>query len=275
MLAQLSLPVDLSALRLRFQTDGVVVLRGFMSLSRVSEIRDLAMAAVDARIPPFELEADLGYPGAPSACHLEGGGTIRRLRNMAARHPAFRRWAGEPTLLALISHLLDTPQLTLTQVHHNSLMSKQPSFSSDTRWHRDLRYWRFTRPELVSAWLALGDENIDNGGLGFIPGSHKVDFPEEAFDQKEFLMAEHPAAAPWVARAVFPSLAAGDVVLFDARTFHAGSRNRTALTKYALVYSYHASSNEPLAGSHSASHPGLSFDLTTIFPLKTEEYSGG
>lgn len=273
MLAQLSLPVDLSALRLRFQTDGVVVLRGFMSLSRVSEIRDLAMAAVAERIPPFELEADLGYPGAPSAGHLEGGGTIRRLRNMAARHPAFRRWAGESSLLALISALLDTPELTLTQVHHNSLMSKQPSFSSDTRWHRDLRYWRFTRPELVSAWLALGDENIDNGGLGFIPGSHQVDFPEEAFDQKEFLMAEHPAAAPWVARAVFPSLAAGDVVLFDARTFHAGSRNRTALTKYALVYSYHARSNEPLAGTHSASQPGLNFDLSALFPLKTEEYS--
>ncbi|AMC34823.1 hypothetical protein VN23_09465 [Janthinobacterium sp. B9-8] len=259
--AEFCLPVHLASLRERFQADGAVLVRGLLSPDRVNEIRRVAMDAVAARQPPFELEAELGYPGAPVSTAVEGGGTIRRLRNMAARNPVFAAWAGDPQLLTMVSYLLDTPKITLTQVHHNSLMSKQPSFSSDTRWHRDVRYWRFARPELVSAWLALGSETSENGGLGFIAGSHQVDFPEHAYDEREFLMASHPLAAPWVARAVFPDLQAGDVVLFDARTFHAASRNRTAHTKYSLVYSYHASSNQPLAGSRSASQLGLIFNV--------------
>ncbi|MBY0444496.1 MAG: phytanoyl-CoA dioxygenase family protein [Burkholderiales bacterium] len=261
MLAEFCLPIDLAQLRKCFKTNGVVLVRGLLAPDRVSEIRRLAMDAVAARQPPFELEAELGYPGAPASTAVEGGGTIRRLRNMAARHPEFAAWAADQQLLSMMSALLDTPHITLTQAHHNSLMSKQPSFSSDTRWHRDVRYWRFARPELVSAWLALGSETSENGGLGFIPGSHQVDFPEDAYDEREFLMSDHPLAAPWVTRAVFPNLQAGDVVLFDARTFHAASRNRTLQTKYSLVYSYHASSNPPQAGSRSASQEGLAFDV--------------
>jgi phytanoyl-CoA hydroxylase len=261
LLAEFCLPIDLALLRMRFKTDGVVLVRGLLAPDRVSEIRSLAMDAVAARQPPFELEAELGYPGAPVSTAVEGGGTIRRLRNMAARHPQFAAWAGDSQLLQMISTLLDTPQITLTQAHHNSLMSKQPSFSSDTRWHRDVRYWRFARPELVSAWLALGSETSENGGLGFIPKSHQLDFPEDAYDEREFLMADHPLAASWVALAVFPDLQAGDVVLFDARTFHAASRNRTPYTKYSLVYSYHATNNAPLAGSRSASQEGLAFHV--------------
>jgi phytanoyl-CoA hydroxylase len=264
LLAEFCLPIDLAQLRQCFKADGVVLVRGLLASDRVSEIRRLAMDAVAARQPPFELEAELGYPGAPASTAVEGGGTIRRLRNMAARHPQFAAWAGDAHLLQMISTLLDTLQITLTQAHHNSLMSKQPSFSSDTRWHRDVRYWRFTRPELVSAWLALGCETSENGGLGFIPKSHQVDFPEDAYDEREFLMADHQLAGPWVTRAVFPNLQAGDVVLFDARTFHAASRNRTLHTKYSLVYSYHASSNSPQAGSRSASQAGLTFNVKEV-----------
>jgi phytanoyl-CoA hydroxylase len=263
LLPQFCLPIDLASLSTRFKANGVVVLRGFVALERVEQIRKAAMGALAQRIPPFELEAELGYPGAPASTADVGGGTIRRLRNMAERDPIFAEWAGDRELLSIISSLLGTPQITLTQVHHNSLMSKQPSFSSDTRWHRDVRYWHFSRPELVSAWLALGDETTENGGLGFVPGSHRVDFPSDAYDDNEFLMADHAEAAPWVALAQFPALAAGDVVLFDARTFHAASRNRTAQTKYSLVYSYHASNNTPLAGTRSSSQTGVVFELAS------------
>ncbi|MBE9608514.1 phytanoyl-CoA dioxygenase family protein [Chitinilyticum piscinae] len=251
---------DLTAITAAFARDGVVILRGFAPPQRLLAIRDAAMRELELRIAPFELEAELGYPGAPGAGE-EGAATIRRLRNMAARGEVFASWAGDSRLLALIGAMLATQEVTLTQAHHNSLMTKQPSFSSDTRWHRDLRYWRFSRPELVSVWLALGEEYPDNGALGFIPGSHRADLPEAAFDALEFLDARHPAAAPLVASAAFPSLQPGDVVLFDARTFHAASRNRTAQTKYSLVFSYHATSNLPVPETRSASLPGVHYHL--------------
>ncbi|WP_348945867.1 phytanoyl-CoA dioxygenase family protein [Chitinibacter sp. FCG-7] len=252
---------DVNAIAAAFAHDGVVILRGFAPADQVAAIRSEAMRQLELRLPPLELEAELGYPGAPKSGDEQGGSTIRRLRGMATRDPVFMDWAGQPSVLQLIGHLLSSDEITLTQAHHNSLMTKQPSFSSDTLWHRDVRYWRFARPELVSSWLALGDESPANGGLGFIPGSHLAAFPEDAFDKREFLLPTHPDAASWVAQAQFPTLSAGDVVLFDARTFHAASRNSTTQTKYSLVFSYHASDNSPQSGSRSASLPGISWSI--------------
>lgn len=252
---------DVGAIASAFARDGVVILRGFALAEQVAAIRAEAMRQLELRSPPLELEAELGYPGAPKSSDEQGGATIRRLRGMAGRGDVFLNWAGQRNVLQLIGQLLGSNEITLTQAHHNSLMTKQPSFSSDTLWHRDVRYWRFARPELVSSWLALGDESPANGGLGFIAGSHLVSFPDDAFDEREFLSATHPDAAPWVDKAEFPTLGAGDVVLFDARTFHAASRNSTAQTKYSLVFSYHASDNLPQLGSRSASLSGISWSI--------------
>lgn len=254
---EFSHPIDLNALRIAFAEQGVVVLRSFAPAAQVAAIRDAAMACLQAREEPLELEASLAYPGAPASTDAQGGQTIRRLRGMVARSPVFMDWATDVTLIDIMRALLSSDSITLTQVHHNSLMTKQPSFSSDTLWHRDLRYWRFTRPELVSCWLALGAESPENGGLGFIPHSQAAQLPESAFDEREFLLPAHPDAMPWVNNAEFPTLAAGDVVLFDARTFHAASRNKTNATKYSLVMSYHASDNLPLANSRSAAQAGI------------------
>lgn len=254
---EFSSPIDLNALRTAFAEQGVLVLRAFASPEQVNQIRDCAMSCLQAREEPLELEASLAYPGAPVSTDALGGQTIRRLRGMVARDPVFMDWATHPALINIMRVLLSSERITLTQVHHNSLMTKQPSFSSDTLWHRDLRYWRFSRPELVSCWLALGDENPDNGGLGFIPRSQSAQLPESAFDEREFLLPTHPDAQPWVSQAEFPTLAAGDVVLFDARTFHAASRNKTSATKYSLVMSYHASDNLPLPDSRSAAQAGI------------------
>ncbi|QLG88650.1 phytanoyl-CoA dioxygenase family protein [Chitinibacter bivalviorum] len=252
---------DVNAIAQVFARDGVVVLRSFAPAEQVAAIRAESMRQLELRLPPLELEAELGYPGAPKSSDAQGAATIRRLRGMATRAAVFMEWAGQQSLLQLIAQLLGSREITLTQAHHNSLMTKQPSFSSDTLWHRDVRYWRFARPELVSSWLALGDESPANGGLGFIVGSHLASFPDAAFDEREFLLPQHPSAAPWVAKAEFPTLAAGDVVLFDARTFHAASRNSTTQTKYSLVFSYHASDNLPQSGSRSASVDGISWRL--------------
>ncbi|MGL4995382.1 MAG: phytanoyl-CoA dioxygenase family protein [Deefgea sp.] len=254
---EFSHPIDLNALRSAFAEQGVVVLRAFAPTEQVNQIRDCAMQCLQAREAPLELEASLAYPGAPASLDAQGGQTIRRLRGMVARSPIFMNWATDASLMAIMRSLLATQSVTLTQVHHNSLMTKQPSFSSDTLWHRDLRYWRFTLPELVSCWLALGEESPENGGLGFIPRSQTAQLPETAFDEREFLQPTHPEAMPWVSKAEFPTLAAGDVVLFDARTFHAASRNKTNTTKYSLVMSYHASDNLPLENSRSAAQAGI------------------
>jgi phytanoyl-CoA hydroxylase len=136
-------------------------------------------------------------------------------------------------------------------------MTKQPRFSSVTGWHQDIRYWSFERPELVSVWLALGTERPDNGCLSFIPGTHEMDFARERLDRDLFLRPDLPANQALIARAVTPLLEPGDVVFFHCRTFHAAGSNRTEAIKYSAVFTYHALDNRPLAGTRSASQPGI------------------
>jgi phytanoyl-CoA hydroxylase len=66
------------------------------------------------------------------------------------------------------------------------MMTKNPSYSSITNWHQDIRYWSFERPELVSVWLALGREYFENGCLLVLPGSHAMEFAAEQFDENLF-----------------------------------------------------------------------------------------
>jgi phytanoyl-CoA hydroxylase len=104
-------------------------------------------------------------------------------------------------------------------------------------------------------WLALGREEASNGGLWFVPGSHALALEAARFDDAKFLRADEQRNAALIATAVSPPLEPGDAVFFHAKTLHAAGRNETAQVKFSLVYTYHARSNAPLAGSRSASKP--------------------
>ena len=97
---------------------------------------------------PVEYEADLRYPGAPASREQEGGQTIRRLKEAQGRDPVFTDWVRLPGVMSRLQQLLG-PRVVMPLAHHNCVMTKQPQFSSETHWHQDIRYWSFTRPELV------------------------------------------------------------------------------------------------------------------------------
>ncbi len=240
----------------QFRQDGCLIARGLAGSALCSEMKRLAQQQLAAQQPPLEYEADLHYPGAPDSRAAPGGGTLRRLLHAYERGAAFRDWASHPAIVARLRQLLG-PQLMLSQAHHNSIMTKQPRYSSDTLWHQDIRYWAFERPELISVWLALGHEVEDNGALKLLPGSHSMDFSPQRFDAKTFFRTDLSENQALIATQRLAQLEAGDVLFFHCRTLHAAGRNRSAETKFSLVYTYHAPDNHPLPGTRSASLPGI------------------
>jgi phytanoyl-CoA hydroxylase len=136
-------------------------------------------------------------------------------------------------------------------------MTKHPGFSSATLWHQDIRYWSFDRPELISVWLALGDEVAANGALQMIPGSHREQLDRGRLDAELFLRPELPENQELIDSAVLVELRAGDVVLFDAQTFHAAGMNRSDVVKLSAVFTYHREDNHPIPGTRSANYPSL------------------
>jgi phytanoyl-CoA hydroxylase len=240
-----------------FQRDGLLVLRAWSPLDLVEKVREASERQLAAREGPLELEAEVGYPGAPASTSTPGGQTVRRLLRALERGEAFRALAASPELGQVLRELMLPPGSTepvlLAQAHHNCVMTKMPSFSSQTNWHQDVRYWSYQRPELISAWFALGAETEENGCLSFIPGSHRMNFARDRLDEGLFLRVDREDNAALLDTAVRPELAAGDLVLFHCRLFHAAGRNRTQATKFSMVCTYRAADNLPLAGTKSAS----------------------
>jgi phytanoyl-CoA hydroxylase len=145
----------------------------------------------------------------------------------------------------------------MSRAHHNCLMTKHPLYGSLTGWHRDIRYWAFEREDLVSVWLALGEETIDNGALWLVPGSHTMAFDADRFDQAKFFRADRADNAAIIRSAESPRLAPGDAVFFHCNTLHAAGKNLSAAVKFSLVYTYYGRSNVPKAGTRSAAKPAV------------------
>ncbi|RFA24673.1 phytanoyl-CoA dioxygenase [Alkalilimnicola ehrlichii] len=240
----------------RFARDGFLIARDLAEPAMLERMQAVIDDHLARRVPPLELEAELQYPGAPASTEVPGGQAIRRLRRAYERDDVFRYWLSEPALLARLQQLLGESVL-MTSAHHNSLMTKHPRYSSDSLWHQDIRYWRYSRRELVTAWLALGEEHERNGGLQLIPGSHRMDFAPERFDEALFLRQDLPENQVLLARRVAVTLHPGDVLFFHCRLLHAATRNYEGLTKCAVVFTFRAPEDVPEPGSRSASLPDV------------------
>lgn len=241
-----------------FRRDGYVVLRDVVSARRCAELRAAIAADLDPLVGPAEFEADVGYPGAPVDRDAAGGQTPRRLLHAYARSPLLRDLALDPVVSTQLVELVPSAAAMLSQCHHNCVMTKYPGFSSATLWHQDIRYWSFDRPELVSAWFALGRETRQNGALRVIPGSHVMNLDRGRLDHSLFLRPELEENRLLIRQAIVIELGAGDVLLFHCRLFHAAGKNRTDEVKLTPVFTYYAADNLPIPGTRSAVLPGIS-----------------
>lgn len=235
----------------QFETDGYLLFKNMLAPAACAQMLAVAQQQLHAALPPLEYEAELGYAGAPASLDAEGGRTVRRLRGAYDRDDCFRNWARDTRVVAKLEQLFDEP-VCLTLAHHNCVMTKHPQYGTATGWHRDIRYWSFTQPDLICVWLALGDETSANGGLKFIPGSHRWDIADEQLDELDFLRPEHPANQALFAQGIAVDLHQGDVVFFHSRLFHAAGINATPAVKTSIAFAYHGCSNQPVAGSRSA-----------------------
>lgn len=245
-----------SAQVLAFQRDGYVVVPGFSAPGFCEQVISFAKSELAREAMPIEFEADTRYPGAPESRSAEGGATARRLLMATARSPELLHWATSEPLKGLLLQLLGAGAV-LSQAHHNCIMTKQPAFSSLTGWHRDSRYWHFAKPELVSAWLALGNETPENGCLWVIPGSQRLVIEANQLDEHQFLRTDITLNQALLEKALPVPLSQGDLLLFHSSLFHAAGRNTTGNTKFSMVFTYRSADNLPKAGSRSASKPEI------------------
>ncbi len=227
-----------------FHENGFLVIKNFAQKDLCDEILKATQKHIENMIEPIESEQE--YLAETNTTKT----TLRRLRQVYDREEIFRTWMTNKDIRPILEQILEE-KAVLTLAHHNSIMTKMPKDSSRTTWHQDRRYWHFENDNLVSVWLALDEEYLENGLLEFIPGSHKIDFTKEQFDDKTNFLDDNAKNIELIHKAAHTNLEKGDVVLFHCRTLHAANKNITDKAKISFVYTVRGVSNKPLKGTRS------------------------
>ncbi len=227
----------------QFHENGFLVLKRFAQKNICDDILKQAQKELDEKIAPYETEQEYYN-------EVESSVTLRRLRQVYQRNDLFKAWMENKEILPILEDLLQD-KVVLTLAHHNSIMTKQAKISTVTFWHQDRRYWNFKNDDLISVWLCLDDEYLENGLLEFIPGSHKLDFEKDQFDKNSNFLDEHAKNKELIKKRVHQNLYKGDVVLFHCKTLHHASKNMSKKNKISFVYTVKALSNDAIKNTRS------------------------
>jgi len=246
----------------QFKEDGFLILRDFANNEKCNAILDVAKVHLKYKIEPIETE--IGYDKKSKEYRTdvadytakEDGTTVRRLRQVYSRDILFKEWMEDEKIRPILQQILND-QVVITTSHHNSIMTKMPHKSTQTRWHQDRRYWRYSDDNLVSIWLALDDEYSENGVLEFIPGSHRMKFESDLFDEKEYFREDSSKNISILEKKVSTTLQKGDVVIFHSLLLHRANKNSTDKPKISFVYTVKGASTEVISGTRSAEYPEI------------------
>lgn len=124
------------------------------------------------------------------------------------------------------------------RIWQDQALYKEPG-GRETDPHQDAPFWPIGDAPLVTAWIPFDGSRVDQGAMGYVPGSHKVGRlrtvnltrPEEAHD----ILAD-PALDGSVPE--FVEAPAGAVVWHHGHTVHQATANTTAETRRAFTIVY-------------------------------------
>jgi ectoine hydroxylase-related dioxygenase (phytanoyl-CoA dioxygenase family) len=148
-----------------------------------------------------------------------------------------------------LAQLLDTPRL---RFWHDQVFWKPPRHPGVVPWHQDYSYWTRTGPPAhVTMFIALDDMGPENGGLEYVPGSHRwgllplQDFGGDLNALEGALTAEQRAAfRPEPVR-----LRAGQASIHHSHMVHGSRANTSDQPRRAAVLNYMADGTRALDGA--------------------------
>ncbi len=127
-----------------------------------------------------------------------------------------------------------------------------PAFVS---WHQDSTYWGLSKPDVVTAWVALSESNRANGAMQVIPGTHLLDqIPHrDTFSENNLLTrGQEVAVEVDQSQAVSLELEPGEMSLHHVRIVHGSPPNNSANRRIGYAIRYIPTYVRQLEGDDSA-----------------------
>jgi ectoine hydroxylase-related dioxygenase (phytanoyl-CoA dioxygenase family) len=168
---------------------------------------------------------------------------VRQQCNVFWLNDEIRAAVTSPIIGAIGARLMKVDSVRLW---HDQLIYK-PGIGADGEtndgnvgWHQDYGYWKASNTtNMCTAWVALQDTDLSNGGMRTIVSSHKWGLVEDSdtfFDQDLEALAQKYAAegkGQWLDEPCV--LKAGEASFHHALTFHGSGPNKTDAPRLSVV----------------------------------------
>ncbi len=147
-----------------------------------------------------------------------------------------REIAHNPVLLDAVEDILG-PDILLWD---SGYVIKEAHDHRHVSWHQDLSYWGLDSDKLVTAWVALTRAAPANGGMRYLPGSHKTGAQDhrDTYADDNILHRGQEVAGIDEDAAVDMVLAPGQASLHHGWALHASAPNPSAERRIGLTLQY-------------------------------------
>jgi phytanoyl-CoA hydroxylase len=230
----------------RFHTDGVLIAEGVLTDDDLAPVIDGYSRWIDARARQLHAEGKITdlAESAPwerrfALLYAQSREMERGMDVMHARLPEFFDFLHNPNLLAAVSALLGTDELTANPIQH--LRGKVADTASgsyfNVPWHQDaaVTWEEADDTPIVTCWLPLVDATVRNGCMEILPGVWKNGVLRHIGGGGGATI--DPAVLPDV-----PPLAAevkkGGIVFMHRGTPHRSTPNLTDMVRWSLDIRY-------------------------------------
>jgi non-heme Fe2+,alpha-ketoglutarate-dependent halogenase len=130
--------------------------------------------------------------------------------------------------------------------------ARTPSFVS---WHQDSTYWGLSRPDVVTAWVAITESNRANGALEVVSGTHDLEqLPHRDTFASENLLSRGQEVAVDIGTAT-PSiieLQPGEMSLHHVRLVHGSAPNNSDNRRIGFAMRFIPTSVAQLVGERDS-----------------------
>jgi non-haem Fe2+, alpha-ketoglutarate-dependent halogenase len=122
-------------------------------------------------------------------------------------------------------------------------------------WHQDSTYWGLSKPDVVTAWVALSESSKSNGAMEVIPRTHTLDqIPHKDTFAKHNALTRGQEVAVEVdqSKAVAIELQPGEMSLHHVRIIHGSPPNSSPSRRIGFAIRYIPTEVRQLQGDDSA-----------------------
>ncbi len=145
--------------------------------------------------------------------------------------------ASNPRILDAVEDVLG-PDI---MVWGSSLFIKDARTPSFVSWHQDSTYWGLSKPDVVTAWIALSPANRVSGCMKMMPGTHawdQVEHTDTLAPENLLTRGQEIAVDVDESQSVLVELQPGEISLHNIRTVHASEPNRSDDRRIGIAIRY-------------------------------------